>query len=134
MKLWHMLSQERIRLARSKIHGLGVFANKNFRTGQTVEVCPCIIVSDAELADQTELSNYAHFMEHKKDEYAIVTLGFGSLYNHSNKPNAEWEELEKEDRIFIVMKTIKPIRVDEEITIYYSEYYEELLEYGHLLQ
>jgi len=49
----------------------------------------------------------------------VVALGYGSLYNHSNTPNANWTN-DVENKTFIFFST-KPIKKGEEIFIYYGD-------------
>ena len=60
------------------------------------------------------LYDYCYFFGKK----VAIALGFGSLYNHSKKPNAEWEI--KKSSHTIVFRAIKNIRKGKEITIDYG--------------
>jgi len=55
----------------------------------------------------------------KKKERLVLTLGFGSLYNHTDTPNARYKEQYSETAIdFIALRDIKK---DEEITVNYAQ-------------
>jgi SET domain-containing protein len=48
----------------------------------------------------------------------VVAWGYGSLYNHSNTPNADWLDIENDMAFkFIAIKSIQP---EEEICINYG--------------
>jgi uncharacterized protein len=97
--------------------GRGVFATKEFKAGEIVEKCPIIYISKKEDADiqKTILGRYVY--EWRSDTAAII-LGYGSIYNHSYNPNAEYIR-DFENKIMIY-KAIKPISPGEEITINYN--------------
>lgn len=69
-------------------YGRGVFAKRNIKKGELIEVAPVIIIQkdEWEKMQNTILSNYIFRW---KDHKAIV-LGYGSLYNHSYRPNAKY--------------------------------------------
>ena len=57
--------------------GRGVFANRTFAEGETVEVCPTVEISEGggDLAD--------YLFESTNEGMFLVVLGFGMLYNLS---------------------------------------------------
>lgn len=112
---------KKIYLAASHIPhaGRGVFASQTIRKGEVIEVCPVIIVPpvDVSLLQQTELHNY-YFSWGSKKETVAITLGYGSLYNHSYTPNAVYKKREREHVIaFIALETIQQ---NQEITVNYN--------------
>lgn len=97
--------------------GRGVFANKDFSTGELIEVCPVIIIpaNETKYIDQTIM--YHYYFSWGEEEGAIV-LGYGSMYNHSYSPNARFEmDLKNKLALFYC---IKPIKKDEEIMTNYN--------------
>jgi hypothetical protein len=89
--------------------GLGVFASKDFKKDEVIEVCPVIIMSheDSELIISTVLNEY-QFQWGKDGKEGAICLGYGSLYNHSHTPNAEFDtDLEKRTITFTALKDIK---------------------------
>ncbi|MFB6182046.1 MAG: SET domain-containing protein [Candidatus Magasanikbacteria bacterium] len=98
--------------------GRGVFAKKDFRKGEVIEVCPVIRLSekDREVINETELYNYYFSW---KEEKAAIALGYGSLYNHSFEPNADYEkDLENSQIIF---RSLRSIEKGEEILVDYTQ-------------
>ncbi|HIH93017.1 TPA: SET domain-containing protein-lysine N-methyltransferase [Methanosarcina acetivorans] len=99
--------------------GRGVFAQRNLKKGEVIETCPVIVLPPEEVntLELTQLYNY-YFAWGTDSRAAAIALGYGSLYNHSYTPNAEYQK----DFINGLLKyvCIKDIRKDEEITINYN--------------
>jgi uncharacterized protein len=97
--------------------GRGVFACRSFRKGEVIEVCPVIPMSRKEAnAAKTILDDYYFEWGPGGREYAVA-LGFGSLYNHADDPNAAF--LNRTRQLQIVVRARKPIAKGEQITINY---------------
>lgn len=98
--------------------GRGMFAAERIKKGQIIEVCPVIVIPnrDKKLIDKTHLFDY-YFMWGTKNQPAIA-LGYGSLYNHSYDPNAEYDQ--KVKRNVIIFTALRNIKKDEEITVNYN--------------
>lgn len=97
-------------------YGRGVFANKDFEIGDTIELAPYI-------EDDTEnfkgvIRDYIFSKNGSKDR-SVVAFGFGSMYNHSDSPNSRWEV----NNEYVKIQCIKPIKKDEEIFITYGDQY-----------
>ena len=98
--------------------GRGVFAFQDIPAGALIERCPVVILtkSDSKKNDRTIMRAYRFAWR----DGAAVALGYGSLYNHSEKhPNADWTSNYK-DR-YIEFRAAQDIVVDEEILIDYGE-------------
>lgn len=98
--------------------GRGVFAVRDFRTGEIVETCPVIPLSPKERkhCEKTILNYYIYPWKSLKS--AAVVLGNGSIYNHSFTPNTDWKQNFKTNSM--IYKAIKPIKKGEEITVNYN--------------
>lgn len=99
--------------------GRGVFAAKTFGSGDIIEICPVIVlpVGDVARINETCLYNY-YFGWGRERKSAGIALGYGSLYNHSYRPNAVYSKNEFDATIsFTAIKTILP---NEEIFIKYD--------------
>ncbi len=85
------VQQASIFVAPSDTHGQGVFAARDIEAGEVIEVCPIILFPVAQLAlvRQTVLDDY-YFDWGEEGEWYAFCLGYGSLYNHSYQPNAEY--------------------------------------------
>ena len=99
--------------------GRGVFAARGFAPGETIEVCPVIALSetDARTLDGTGLYDY-YFGWGDEGKAAAIALGYGSLYNHSNEPNAMHRKCAAANTLSIV--ATKPIMAGDEICISYQ--------------
>lgn len=99
--------------------GRGVFAQRNFKKGEIIEICPVIVLPAEEIdsLELTQLYNY-YFAWGLDSKDAAIALGYGSLYNHSYIPNARYyKDL---DNRLLKYVCIRDIQEDEEITINYN--------------
>jgi hypothetical protein len=95
-------------------YGRGVFTNKNFEPGDVIELAPYI-----EDLDENFKGVIRNYIFTKDNTLSVIAFGFGSMYNHSDNPNARWEI----DKLYVKIKCIKPIKKDEEIFISYGDPY-----------
>ena len=109
-------SSGKIAVQESEIHGRGVFATAPIASGETIEICPVlrVPVEEVELIDSTLIAAYYYIW----NGAAGIALGFGSLYNHSSTPNAEYLKHIEED--FLVIRALSAIPSGEEITMSYG--------------
>ena len=99
--------------------GRGVYASRDIKKGAIIERCPIIEVSKNDTSNLKEsvLVTYFFYFGKNKERLAMA-LGFGSIYNHSYKPNATYKIKSREKTIdFIAINNIKK---DDEITFNYS--------------
>ncbi len=70
--------------------GRGVFTAVSISIGDIIEICPIVFISKAELPliNQTIIHDY-YFLWPGEEAEACIALGYGSLYNHDARPNAE---------------------------------------------
>lgn len=111
---------ETICVGSTNSRGRGVFARREIAAGESIEVCPVIVLGGAdeqELLDKTRLFDY-YFAWGEHGELAAVALGYGSLYNHSYHANADHICDVPGGEIRITAH--RPIRRGEEITINYG--------------
>lgn len=99
--------------------GRGVFATKHYLPGDIIEACPVIVLSvaDRKKIDQTKLYNY-YFSWGTQLNKAAIALGYGSLYNHSYKPNARYIKMINKNCIQIA--ALQPIKPGDEIKVNYN--------------
>lgn len=108
-----------IYFAPSDVHGTGVFAAEPIEEGAVIEICPVILFSKAQLPHvrQTVLDDYYFDWGDDGEQYAFA-LGYGSLYNHSYTPNADYGmDFENNTIDIYALRTIQP---GEEICINYN--------------
>lgn len=95
----------------------GVFAASKIEKDETIEISPVIILEFSEFID----SNWNLLFEYYfwLDDYVVLALGYGSLYNHSSDPNCRYE-ISKED-MTIMFTATRNIAKDEEILFNYKQ-------------
>ena len=98
--------------------GRGVFTSEAIPADSLLEICPVIVLSaaDRELIHRTHLHDYYFLWE---PDGCAIALGYGSLYNHSSTPNADYGmDFERQT---IDFRTIHAIAAGEELTINYTD-------------
>ena len=116
-----LFASEKIYVGKSKISnaGRGVFANRSIKSGEIIEECPVILVSEHDMANLNESILVTYFFYFgKNNNNLLVALGFGSIYNHSHNPNAAYVINSAEDTMEFT--ALSDIKKDDEITISYS--------------
>lgn len=110
----------KIEVKKSPIHGWGVFATKDIAKDEVIEICPILFLPTKRGQINYILPDYT-FQWPKTDSWTdfVVSLGYGSLYNHSNNANANWTH-DFENKTFIFFST-QPIKKGEEIFIFYGD-------------
>ncbi len=101
----------KIAVKKSPRHGFGVFAEKRIKKGEKIEQCYFILTKGRD-----EILENFYFDVKRK--YAIF-LGYGSIYNHSDEPNADYS-INVNKRIATI-KAKKDIKIGEEILISYGD-------------
>jgi SET domain-containing protein len=98
-----------------KLKSRGVFALKNYKKGEVIEVCPCI-------ADKTKIFNgvVQDYLFNYDDKTSLIAFGYCSMYNHSDNYNALWKVMSKEK---MKVYATKNITKGEEIFVSYGENY-----------
>lgn len=98
--------------------GRGVFATTNIEEGEIVESCPTLTLTPTErkYCSHTLLNYYMY--PWRSTRSASVVLGYGSIYNHSFNPNADWKQNFKSKTM--VYRALRNIKKGEEITVNYN--------------
>ncbi len=96
--------------------GKGVFALKDIKIGEIIEIVPILVMDFQEFIDTkwNKLFGYYFWL----DDFVILALGYGSLYNHSKNPNAKYEVKRADETI--TFTALRNIKKDEEILFDYS--------------
>jgi len=116
-----MIHSSKITL-RTNNKGRAVYARKAIARGETIEICPAIVVGDNPEAsvEEAPYNEWAYHFDGK----AVIALGYGSLYNHARHPNATWRlhKTGSRGRVqrFIEIYAIKRIERGDEICIHYT--------------
>ena len=98
--------------------GLGVFALKDFKAGEIIESAPVLIFDSKgrKNLEKTLLSHYIY--PWRSTRGAALVLGYGSIYNHSFSPNADWKQNFKTK--CMVYRALSSIKKGEEILVNYN--------------
>jgi len=116
-----ILSPKKIYVDKSPIHGWGVFASEKIFVGELIEECP-ILSLPMKFGEVSGLMLDYRFNWPSGTlewEEQVISLGFGSLYNHSETPNAQWKSNNKKRTFeFTCVRDIEP---NEEIFVWYGD-------------
>lgn len=108
----------KIEFKKSKLHGNGIFAITDIQKDEIIEICPIVILNEKDTKEIDKTHLYDYYFSWKENGCAI-SLGYGSIYNHSYKPNAIYEKDFLNN--IIIFKSIKIIKKGEEITVNYNK-------------
>ena len=105
--------------------GRGVFATVDIAEGTLIERAPVILIPSAQvMGDSPQAKRSARISWYifsrdgvAKRNYSALALGYGSLYNHSFKPNARYTPIAPDLMEFHSLRTIA---AGEEIFINYN--------------
>jgi uncharacterized protein len=105
--------------------GRGVVTTRALRPGEVVERAPVIVIPAEQwpAIETTTLYDYS-FAWGESLQHAALALGYGSLYNHSSRPNCRF--LRRLDEAVIDFIVCRAIAAGEELTISYTLTYDGL--------
>ena len=104
----------------SQVQGRGVFCARDIAAGSTIEIAPVVPLPDMDPVDLEATSFFSYyFMWGVTEEVPALVLGFGTLYNHSNDPNAD--TIQDLEAVSVVFTAIRDIPAGEEIRIDYRQ-------------
>lgn len=119
--------------------GNGVFALRSYKKNEIIEICPAIFLPSKDFENLKKTKMFYYYFEYTNKEFAVV-LGYGSIYNHSYKPNSQYR-FNFRKRIMVV-RAIKNIKSGQEILFNYNfwssdktaldEWYREGVDSNHL--
>lgn len=101
--------KKRLYLKSVKGKGRGVFCSADIPEGELIEVCPVIIIPAEEFTalNATPLMDYSFYFD-KTENVLSLAMGFGSMYNHQQYPNAIYLlDREKKQIVFTAQEHIK---------------------------
>ena len=87
------------------------------KKGEVIEKVPMIVMSAKEYEEDlsgSRLSNYCFAWGRNQ---VALALGYGSIYNHSYSPNARYEDVGPQTKVFLALRVIES---GEEITVNYN--------------
>jgi hypothetical protein len=100
--------------------GRGVFAGTDFAVGALIEVCPVLLLNQHEshMAWAAHAGILERYYFDYDEKHAAIALGYGSLYNHSRSPNADYSSNTSSKEIVIF--ALKKIKKGNQILINYG--------------
>ena len=107
----------RIVVRRTRAKGWGVYARKFIAIDSTIEQVPVILIPRCDLYSPDGTSALADYAYVWDDNRVAIALGYGSLYNHSYTPNAQYVDDDPCLKRYVALRDIQPY---EEITINYN--------------
>lgn len=115
-----MIYNPKVYVNKSPIHGLGVFAKEFISSGEVFEECPILTLPIQKGELSSLLLDYRfNWPQGTEPEEQVISLGFGSLYNHSENANAYWKSnFENRTFLFVAHRDIQP---NEEIFVWYGD-------------
>ena len=97
--------------------GRGVFARRAIARGEVIESVPVLVMTGREDAEGLALTPLKDYCFAWGTDRVALALGYGSLYNHSYRPNARYEDIEPSTKAFVA---VRPIARGEEVTVNYN--------------
>lgn len=115
-----MIRNHKIYIDQSPIHGWGVFAYEDIKSGEVIEECPVYPLPISKGESSSLLIDYRfNWPQGTEWEEQVVSWGYGSLYNHSESPNAYWvSDIGRRTFKFIANRDISS---GEEIFVWYGD-------------
>ena len=112
-----LVHSELVYVKKVKGKGRGVFARQPIPAGTVIENVPKILFPIDTIVDGFDSYYLAKYFFHHSETHVAFCLGYGSLYNHSYTPNADYW---RAPGPMMVFKAIKDIAKDEEICVNYN--------------
>ncbi len=111
-----MQHSDLVRVRTTKEKGRGVYARKAIKKGATIEKVPLLFLPMDTFVNGRDNKHLNMYFFLWSEKTVAVSLGFGSLYNHSYEPNARYEYGKKTLRYL----ALRDIEKGEEILINYN--------------
>jgi len=102
--------------------GRGIVATQKILKGEVIETCPIIIISETEkqfIETQSDILKFYYLIQEDLERCCIM-LGYGSIYNHSENPNADIDYEENKSQKYLKFIALCDINVGEEIVYDYE--------------
>jgi SET domain-containing protein len=110
-----LTQSDKVEVRRVRGKGRGVFARRPIGAGEVIETCPVLVLPAGSVEDGSAgIDRYV--FEWGGGKLALA-LGYGSLYNHSYRPNARYVDLAGRTKLFTALRDIA---AGEEITVNYN--------------
>ena len=122
-----LLQSPKIEVRKSGKHGYGVFAKENIVVGDRIEECWYMrILHDDHVHAPLQAYTFKLKNETGPEDAHCLLFGYGSLYNCSETADTANVEVILNNEIdLFVFTAVKDIRKNEELCIYYGDYFWE---------
>ncbi len=97
--------------------GRGVFATTFIPAGTEVERVPVLVLPTDDVLSGESGEVLRHYVFEWGAKTVALALGCGSMYNHSYSPNARYDDIGRQTKIYTALRDIS---AGEEITINYN--------------
>ena len=106
-------------IKKSPIHGWGVFASKKIKENEIIEVCYPVDM-ELDISEPSEILERYRFNwpQGLTPTKLVLPTGYGMIYNHSEKPNANWRS--NFDNETFEFYALRDIEEGEEIFTWYG--------------
>ncbi|MEM6531544.1 MAG: SET domain-containing protein-lysine N-methyltransferase [Myxococcota bacterium] len=113
-----------LEVRRSELHGYGVFATEPIPADTVVEECLTLggVIWELDSFNDAMLS-YVYSGPADSGNKSFVAFGYGSLYNHSHRPNLKTTWVEREGRTILILTTVRRVEAGEELRHSYGRGY-----------
>ena len=117
-----ILPPTKIKIISIRGKGRGVIATQDIFSGEIIEYCPIIFLSDIEvdfLDNKSDILKFYYLLQPEANRHILI-MGYGSMYNHSKDANAEIDYDIKKSQNFIFFRALKVIKAGQEIVFDYN--------------
>lgn len=97
--------------------GRGVFATAFIPAGTEFERVPVLVMPAADILGGQAGEFLQQYVFEWGDGKVALVLGFGSMYNHSYSPNARYDDVGRQTKVYTA---VRDIAAGQEITINYN--------------
>ena len=101
--------------------GRGLFAVQDIPSRTLIHVAPCIRIDRDEYDKYMRYTILEHYLFNADGGDKFLALGFGSLFNHSSRPNVDYR-VDTQQSCIRYFCGHKPIPMGEELCIYYGNH------------
>jgi SET domain-containing protein len=112
-----LMHSETVMVKNVKGKGRGVFARRRIKKGEIIERVPVIVLPVDQVGNDGKRQVLANYTFSWGQKTVALALGYGSLYNHSYRPNARYEDRGRRIKEFVA---IREIAAGEEVTVNYN--------------
>lgn len=117
-----ILPPTKIKIVEIAGKGRGVVATKKIRKGEIIETCPIMEISETEkkfIEKDSDIIKFYYLIQEDLKRCCLM-LGYGSIYNHSENPNADIDYEEDKSQKYLRFIALKDIKPGEEVVYDYE--------------